>query len=52
MSTRTMSPDRLPDTLTWEYLESFRAMPETGNAGIYWMDAGFIRNLAPERGRD
>jgi len=49
MSTRRFSPDRLPVTLTWDYLKSFRSMPETGNAGIYWMDAGFIEELRPGR---
>jgi hypothetical protein len=48
MSTRQFPRDELPDTLTWDYLRQFRQMPETGNAGIYWMDAGFIQALRPE----
>jgi hypothetical protein len=48
MSTRRLPLEDLPDTITWEYLKRFRQMPETGNAGIYWMDAGFIEALRPE----
>ena len=48
MSTRRFPLEDLPDTLTWAYLKGFRQLPETGNAGIYWMDAGFIRELRPE----
>ncbi len=48
MSTRPMDPEKLPDTLTWEYLKGFREMPETGNPGIYWMDASFIQELRPQ----
>ena len=48
MSTRRFPVDQLPDTLTWDFLRGFRQMPETGNAGIYWMDAGFIEALRPE----
>ena len=52
MSTRRMSPEKLPAILTWDYLKSFRAMPETGNAGIYWMDAEFIHALKPAPSQD
>jgi hypothetical protein len=48
MAIRPFDVEHLPDTLTWEYLKGFRQMPETGNAGIYWMDAGFIEDLRPE----
>ena len=48
MSARRFPMERLPDTLTWEYLKGFRQMPETGNAGIYWVDAGFIQDLRPD----
>lgn len=48
MSTRPFPLERLPDTLTWEFLKGFRQRPETGNAGIYWVDAGFIDALRPE----
>jgi len=48
MSTRRFPLESLPDTLTWDYLRQFRHMPETGNAGIYWMDASFIEELRPE----
>lgn len=47
MSTRPFNVDSLPENLTWEFLRGFRQMPETGNAGIYWMDAGFIEDLRP-----
>ncbi|MGW8265345.1 MAG: hypothetical protein ACWGSQ_03195 [Longimicrobiales bacterium] len=48
MSTRRFPLEALPDTLTWAYLKGFRQLPETGNAGIYWVDAGFIEALRPE----
>jgi len=48
MSTRPFPTEKLPDTLTWDYLKGFRQRPETGNAGIYWVDAGFIEGLRPE----
>jgi hypothetical protein len=48
MSTRPFPTESLPDTLTWRYLKSFRQLPETGNAGIYWVDASFIQVLRPE----
>lgn len=48
MSTRVGPPSRFPDTLTWDFVRSYRMMPETGNAGIYWVDAGFIQDLRPE----
>jgi hypothetical protein len=47
MSTRRLPMESIPDSLTWEYLRGFRQMPETGNAGIYWMDASFIGELRP-----
>jgi hypothetical protein len=48
MSTRPFPTESLPDTLTWAYLKRFRQLPETGNAGIYWVDASFIQDLRPE----
>jgi hypothetical protein len=48
MSTRLGARDRIPPTLTWEYIMEYRTMPEIGNAGIYWVDAGFIEDLRPE----
>lgn len=48
MSNRPFPLTTLPDTLTWTYLRGFRDLPETGNPGIYWMDASFIRDLRPE----
>ncbi len=47
MSTRLTARDRIPDTLTWQYIRGYRMMPEIGNAGIYWMDASFIERLRP-----
>lgn len=34
----------------WTYgqLKELYNAPENGNAGIYWMDAGFIQDLRPE----
>jgi len=48
MSIRPFPMETLPDTLTWEYLRGFRQLPETGNAGIYWIDASFIEELRPD----
>lgn len=48
MSTRVKERDRIPDTLTWSYIQHFRTLPETGNAGIYWVDASFLEGLRPE----
>jgi len=48
MSTRPGARDRIPDTLTWDYIQGYRLMPEIGNAGIYWVDASFIQELRPE----
>jgi len=48
MSTRLGARDRIPDTLTWDYIKGYRMMPEIGNAGIYWVDASFIQGLRPE----
>ena len=47
MSTRRIPAESIPDSLTWDYLKGFRQMPETGNSGIYWMDASFIGELKP-----
>jgi hypothetical protein len=48
MSIRPFAIENLPDSLTWDYLSRFRQLPETGNAGIYWVAASFIENLRPE----
>jgi Tol biopolymer transport system component len=48
MSLRALERERLPDTLSWDYLSRFRMLPEVGNPGIYWMDASFIEELRPE----
>lgn len=48
MSTRPGARDRIPATLTWNYIRGYRLMPEIGNAGIYWVDASFIEELRPE----
>jgi len=48
MSTRRRSDESLPDTLTADFLRRFRTEPESGNAAIYWMEAGFIEDLRPE----
>lgn len=48
MSTRPLERERIPETLTWEYMRGYRMMPEIGNPGIYWMDASFIEELRPE----
>ena len=48
MSPRWFPREEIPESLSWEYLSQFRQMPETGNPGIYWMDAGFIEALRPE----
>lgn len=47
MSTRQGARDRIPDTLTWDYVRRYRMLPEIGNAGIYWIDASFIEELRP-----
>jgi len=48
MSTSFGAQERIPPALTWDYIKSYRMMPEIGNAGIYWMDASFIEELRPE----
>lgn len=45
MSTRRRADASLPDTLTWAFLQRYRAKPESGNAGIYWVGAAFIDRL-------
>jgi Tol biopolymer transport system component len=47
MSARALERERIPETLTWDYLSSYRMLPEIGNPGIYWMDASFIEELRP-----
>ena len=48
MSNRPFPMEELPSALTWDYLKGFRDLPESGNPGIYWMDARFIQELRPE----
>jgi hypothetical protein len=48
MSARPFDLETLPPVLTAEYLNGFRQLPETGNPGIYWVDAAFIQELRPE----
>jgi hypothetical protein len=48
MAARPRPDEAIPDTLSWEFLQRFRAEPGSGNAAIYWMDAGFIQALRPE----
>jgi hypothetical protein len=45
MSTKRRPEASLPDTLTRDFLLRYRAEPESGNAGIYWMNAEFIDRL-------
>jgi hypothetical protein len=48
MSARALERGRVPEKLTWDYLSSYRMLPEFGNPGIYWVDASFIEALRPE----
>jgi hypothetical protein len=48
MATRMGARERIPPILTWDYIRSYRMLPEIGNAGIYWVDASFINELRPE----
>ena len=48
MSTRLGARERIPSTLDWAYIQSYRNQPEIGNAGIYWIDASFIEALRPD----
>ena len=45
MSTRLRPDTAIPDTLTRDFLFRYRAEPGSGNAAIYWIDAGFIERL-------
>jgi len=45
MSTRTPYPEPGPERLTLEGLRRFHAGPGSGNPAIYWMDAGFLKDL-------
>lgn len=47
MSTRPLPDTAVPDTLSLDFLTRYRAGPESGNAGIYWIDASFIQELRP-----
>jgi len=47
MATRRRPEASIPDTLTLAFLRRFRAEAESGNAAIYWMEAGFIDELRP-----
>jgi len=48
MSTRPRPEAGIPDTLTAEFLRRYRTEPESGNAAIYWMEAGFLQALRAE----
>ena len=48
MGTRPRPDASLPDTLTLDFLRRYRLEPESGNAAIYWMGAGFIEDLRPD----
>lgn len=48
MAARPFDLETLPSILTADYLDRFRQLPETGNPGIYWVDASFIQELRPE----
>lgn len=47
MSTRPMPEDRLPAELSRDFLRGYRAGPESGNAGIYWVSTEVIEELRP-----
>lgn len=50
MSSRRTVADRLPDAMSWDYLWGIHTEPGNGSADIYWIDAGFIEDLRPDRG--
>jgi hypothetical protein len=45
MSTRRIGRDEWPERLAFSYLRDRYESPGNGNAGIYWVDAGFIERL-------
>ena len=45
MSTRRIGRDEWPERVTSRYLRDRYESPGNGNAGIYWVDAGFIERL-------
>jgi len=45
MSTRPLPEAEIPDTLTRHFLLRYRTLPGSGNAAVYWIDAGFIEEL-------
>ena len=45
MSTRQPYPAAVPERISFDWLKGFAAGPESGNPAIYWMDAGFLREL-------
>jgi Tol biopolymer transport system component len=47
MSTRPMPEDRIPAELSRDFLVRYRAGPESGNAGIYWISTDVIEELRP-----
>ena len=47
MSTRPLPEEAIPDTLTRDFLLRYRTQPGSGNAAVYWIDAGFIEKLRP-----
>lgn len=48
MSTRRMPPAEFPTTLSVDFLRQVFQTPRNGNPSIYWVDAGFLRELRPE----
>ena len=45
MSARRPTPDRMPERISYRWLQELQNDPENGLPSIYWMDAGFLREL-------
>jgi len=50
MSSRRRPAADLPPVLDRDFLWEIHTGPGNGNAGIYWIDAGFLEELRPDRG--
>jgi hypothetical protein len=48
MASRSIPEERVPETLTYDFLQEVYKGSQNGNADIYWIDAGFIQDLRPE----
>ena len=48
MSTRNVPAESYPERFTADYLHGLHNQPNSGNPGMYWMDAGFIEGLRLE----